>query len=48
MATPIDSIADKVASYWPGADRKLLTEAYEFAERMHDGQKRLSASSWDF
>ena len=46
MATPIEVIADRVASYWPGADRKLLTDAYDFSERMHEGQKRLSGEPY--
>ncbi|MHB8996108.1 MAG: RelA/SpoT family protein [Armatimonadota bacterium] len=46
MPTPIEAIAEKVAAYWPGADRRLLVSAYEFAEKMHEGQKRFSGEPY--
>lgn len=46
MPTSIRAIIEKVTHYWPGADEKLLLGAYEFAERMHAGQKRLSGEPY--
>jgi GTP pyrophosphokinase len=44
--TTIEAIAQKVSGYWPGVDRQLLTGAYDFAERMHAGQLRLSGDPY--
>lgn len=46
MTTPIEVITEKVAGYWPGVDRALLTGAYDFAAEMHQGQKRLSGEPY--
>lgn len=46
MTTSIETISHKVASYWPGVDKQLLVGAFEFADRMHSGQKRLSGEPY--
>jgi GTP pyrophosphokinase len=42
----IDGIVEKVAQYNPDADTGLIRRAYEFAERAHEGQKRLSGEPY--
>ncbi|MEN6641734.1 MAG: bifunctional (p)ppGpp synthetase/guanosine-3',5'-bis(diphosphate) 3'-pyrophosphohydrolase [Armatimonadia bacterium] len=46
MTTSIETISHKVAGYWPGVDKQLLVGAFEFADRMHSGQKRLSGEPY--
>lgn len=46
MSTSIDFIIQKVSGYWPGVDKKLLIDAYKFAESMHAGQERLSGEPY--
>ena len=42
----IESVIEKVKSYNPDADVELIGRAYEFAERVHEGQKRLSGEPY--
>lgn len=46
MSTSIQSVIQQVAGYWPGVDRDLLLGCYEYAARMHDGQKRLGGEPY--
>ena len=39
-------LADTIRTYSPDADTHLLTLAYAFSERMHQGQKRLSGDPY--
>jgi guanosine-3',5'-bis(diphosphate) 3'-pyrophosphohydrolase len=44
--TDFKDIARKVESYRPGENLELLTRAYEFCARVHQGQKRLSGDPY--
>ncbi len=46
MPTTVDQVIQRVSGYWPGVDRKLLVDAYDFAEKAHAGQKRLSGDPY--
>ena len=39
-------ILDKVQSYHPAADTDLIHRAFDFSERMHDGQMRKSGDPY--
>jgi GTP pyrophosphokinase len=38
----VDELLEEVAAYNPGVDRGLVTRAFSFAERAHEGQQRRS------
>ena len=42
----LGELVDKVRSYHPDADTKMIGQAYTFSERMHQGQKRLSGDPY--
>lgn len=44
--TTLHELIEKVRSYHPEADTALIARAYEFSERMHRGQKRLSGEPY--
>ncbi len=48
MATQsrISPLLDQVKAYCPRADVGLITRAYEFAEKVHQGQKRLNGDDY--
>lgn len=46
MSATIEAITQRVSGYWPGVDRRMLVGAYDFAARMHEGQKRLSGDPY--
>ncbi len=46
MPATIEAITQRVSGYWPGVDRQMLVGAYDFASRMHEGQKRLSGEPY--
>ncbi len=41
-----DELIAEVESYLPGVDRELLTRAFRFAERAHEGQQRRSGEDF--
>jgi guanosine-3',5'-bis(diphosphate) 3'-pyrophosphohydrolase len=45
-ATTIEAVTQQVSGYWPGVDRQFLVGAYDFAARMHEGQRRLSGDPY--
>ena len=40
------TVLDKISENYPESDRELLTAAYHYAEKMHDGQKRASGEPY--
>lgn len=42
----IDELLEKIKSYFPQADLKLVQKAYEFSERAHEGQIRRSGEPY--
>jgi GTP diphosphokinase / guanosine-3',5'-bis(diphosphate) 3'-diphosphatase len=42
----LGELVDKVRTYHPEADTNLIARAYDFSERMHQGQKRLSGEPY--
>ena len=42
----IDTLLARIESYNPGADLDIIRRAYEFAEKSHHGQKRLSGEPY--
>ncbi len=38
----IDQLLEEIISYHPRPNKKLIRQAYDFADRYHRGQKRLS------
>jgi GTP pyrophosphokinase len=42
----VDELLDEVASYHPSLDRELLTRAFRFAARAHQGQQRRSGEDF--
>ncbi len=42
----LDTILNKVQAYYPEADVKLITDAYSFSERVHQGQRRRSGEPY--
>jgi guanosine-3',5'-bis(diphosphate) 3'-pyrophosphohydrolase len=42
----LGELVDKVRTYHPEADTDLIARAYDFSERMHQGQKRLSGEPY--
>lgn len=42
----ISALDNLVRTYWPGGDPTLLSRAYEFAARAHEGQFRLDGSPY--
>jgi guanosine-3',5'-bis(diphosphate) 3'-pyrophosphohydrolase len=42
----VDELLAEVEGYKPGADRELLTRAFDFAARAHDGQVRRSGQEF--
>jgi guanosine-3',5'-bis(diphosphate) 3'-pyrophosphohydrolase len=42
----IDSVIERVKQYNPKADVELIRRAYDFAARVHEGQKRLSGEPY--
>lgn len=46
MPTTIDRVIRNISGYWPGVDKKLLTDAYSFAENAHKGQERASGEPY--
>lgn len=42
----IESVIEKFKGYSPEGDEHLIRRAYEFAERVHEGQKRLSGEPY--
>ena len=43
---PVESLVDKVLTYNPKADVKLIKKAYAFGMKMHEGQKRHSGEPY--
>ncbi len=46
MPTTVEQVIQRVSGYWPGVDRELLVDAYDFAAKAHRGQKRLSGDPY--
>ncbi len=46
MATNIDATIERVTAYSPTADTALLRRAYEFADKAHEGQERLTGDPY--
>lgn len=42
----LTNLIEQIKKYDPGADFKLIGEAYEYAQRAHDGQKRISGEDY--
>jgi len=42
----LGELVDKIRIYHPEADSNLIARAYDFSERMHQGQKRLSGEPY--
>src|SRR5215470_6081704 len=42
----ISDLVEKVQSYYPVADINVIRKAYEFSERVHKGQRRLSGEPY--
>src|SRR6476620_1369760 len=42
----IPDLIDRVRSYQPAADAELITRAYDFSQKAHDGQKRKSGDPY--
>src|SRR5204863_6379367 len=42
----LGELVDQVRIYHPEADANLIARAYDFSERMHQGQKRLSGEPY--
>ena len=42
----VDELIAEVEGYLPGLDRELITHAFRFAERAHDGQQRRSGEDF--
>jgi GTP diphosphokinase / guanosine-3',5'-bis(diphosphate) 3'-diphosphatase len=43
---PVEKLVDQVRAYNPNSNTKLISEAYEFGELMHDGQTRHSGEPY--
>ncbi len=46
MAADIETIIERISSYWPSVDRQMLQGAYEFARQAHEGQQRLTGDPY--
>ncbi len=46
MAMTLDDVIQRLMSYNSGADVSLLRRAYDFAEKAHTGQKRISGEAY--
>jgi GTP pyrophosphokinase len=46
MATTVEQITQQVSGYWPGVDRQMLVSAYDYADRLHAGQKRFTGEPY--
>lgn len=42
----VDELCEKVLSYYPAADTKLIQKAYDFSEKAHEGQIRRSGEPY--
>ena len=46
MPTDIDTTIERVTAYSPSADAAMLRRAYEFADKAHAGQERLTGDPY--
>ncbi|HWU43129.1 MAG TPA: HD domain-containing protein, partial [Bdellovibrio sp.] len=42
----VDDLLNRIRSFWPNADLKIIEKAYYFSEKAHEGQIRRSGEPY--